>query len=236
MAPASATYVDPCIRTQDEVPYIYPPERTLDEAIALFNETQATFPKSLGDETWYLVLLATLTYGSNEKIIAALYTHLTSQPRYATSEARQVLIRRIRETLVKLVALIGVCKPLAAIWKIAEVEREEDRDYSFSREGWQPDEAYRARGDDWFGQIYKHNLPQLDDRFAAHKDFGWISHNITYGLYLSDHTIIGGVDTEVVTLSAILIQNQPATSAFHLRGCRRIGISAEDVEAIQVCD
>lgn len=42
-------------------------------------------------------------------------------------------MRRLREALVKCVAIVGVCKPLEAVFQIAEVEREEDRDLSFSR-------------------------------------------------------------------------------------------------------
>jgi hypothetical protein len=42
-------------------------------------------------------------------------------------------MRRLREVLVKDVAIVGVCKPLEAVIRIAEVERDDDRDYSFSR-------------------------------------------------------------------------------------------------------
>lgn len=39
----------------------------------------------------------------------------------------------MREALVKCVAIVGVCKPIEAVFQIAEREREEDRDFSFSR-------------------------------------------------------------------------------------------------------
>ena len=42
-------------------------------------------------------------------------------------------MRRLREALVKSVSIVGVCKPLEAVFCISEVEREEDKDYSFSR-------------------------------------------------------------------------------------------------------
>ena len=42
-------------------------------------------------------------------------------------------MRRLREALVKSVSIYGVCKPLEAIIQIDRVEREEDKDYSFSR-------------------------------------------------------------------------------------------------------
>lgn len=42
-------------------------------------------------------------------------------------------MRRLREALVKLVSIVGVVKPLESVFAMADVEREEDRDYSFSR-------------------------------------------------------------------------------------------------------
>lgn len=42
-------------------------------------------------------------------------------------------MRRLRETLTKLVSIVGVVKPLESIFAMAYIEREEDKDYSFSR-------------------------------------------------------------------------------------------------------
>ena len=64
---------------------------------------------------------------------------------------------------------------------------------------------------------------------------GWLSVEITYGLYLSDHAILDAVDTELVVLSGIMIQNLKTETAWHLRGTRRIGVSHDDVELIQQC-
>lgn len=67
------------------------------------------------------------------------------------------------------------------------------------------------------------------------KVIDWLSKNITYGLYLSDHSILNDVETELVVLSGIMIQNLPRETGWHLRGTRRIGVSKEDVETIQQC-
>ena len=64
---------------------------------------------------------------------------------------------------------------------------------------------------------------------------GWLSVEITYGLYLSDHTILDAVDTELIVLSGIMIQNLKTETGWHLRGTRRIGVSHDDVETIQQC-
>ncbi|KAF3906856.1 hypothetical protein ABW21_db0204326 [Orbilia brochopaga] len=216
----------------DEVPC--PPDRTVEETMALLRDIETSFPKSLGEDRWYLLALSTLVYGDDATPLAHLYNYLTSQPAYSTPAARQALIRRLREALIKLVSVMGVCKPLAAIWKIAEVEQDEDKDFSCSREGWQAGGESLERGMTWLGQVYRRNIDPINDRFKAHKDFAWISYNITYGLYLSDHSILDTIETEIVVLSGILIQNQIEPAIFHLRGARRVGISADDVEAMHV--
>ena len=48
-------------------------------------------------------------------------------------------------------------------------------------------------------------------------------------------SILGPVDTEMVVLSGIMIQNLPLETAWHLRGTRRVGVKAEDVELVQQC-
>ena len=69
--------------------------------------------------------------GSNQAEHAAdLYTYLVSKPQYATSDARKALVRRLRETLVKDVIIVGVPKALEAVFAIAKVERAADKDYS----------------------------------------------------------------------------------------------------------
>ncbi|KAK6530951.1 hypothetical protein TWF281_007781 [Arthrobotrys megalospora] len=210
-------------------------DTNIEELTTLFHEIEKSFPKGLGPDRWYLLLIATLTYASDPDHISDLYTHLISRPEFSTSEARQALVRRMRETLLKLVSLIGVCKPLVAIFGIDNVEKPEDKDYTFSREGWQADEKNLERGNGFLKKIYRHNSQFLTDKLTAHRDFDWVTWNVTYGLYLSDHTILNDVDTELVVLCGILIQNLNSVTSFHLRGARRIGMSKEEVEQIHVC-
>jgi hypothetical protein len=164
-----------------------------------------------------------------------LYNYLISKPQFSTPESRQALIRRLREALVKNVSIQGVCKPLEALFSISKVERPEDKDYSCSRENWQAGPENRKRGEKWLNTIYQSNLSTATDQFAAHKDFDFISREITYGFYLSDHSILTPLETELVTLAGIMIQNLPLETAWHLRGTRRVGVSMEDVEVVQQC-
>lgn len=104
-----------------------------------------------------------------------------------------------------------------------------------SRENWSSGPENSARGAAWLDKIYKHNHAATESTLSNHKDFEWISREITYGLFLSDHSILGPVETEIIVLSGIAMQNLPRQTGWHLRGTRRIGVSAADVDSIQQC-
>lgn len=61
----------------------------------------------------------------------------------------------------------------------------------------------------------------------------WISKKIKYGLYLSDHSILDAIETEIVILTGIILQNLPREARWHLRGLGRVGVGMEDVEIVQ---
>lgn len=130
---------------------------------------------------------------------------------------------------------MGVCKPIEAILAIAKIERDEDKDYTFTRENWQSDSANHERGVNWFQKLYSRNSGGTLDLFAAHKDFAWLSTEITYGLYLSDRQVLDDLDTQLVVLPAIMSQNLRLETHWHIRGTRRLGVGIDDVRAIWEC-
>lgn len=216
--------------TNTSVPTIRP------EIATLFQEIETTFAKTqLGDHRWYILAIAAMVGGTEPELADQLYLYIINKPEYQDSSERQALIRRIRETLVKLISVVGVCKPLEAIIAIMKVEREEDRDYTFSRKNWQCDDKNHTQGMEWMKKIYTQNLAPTLELFNAHQDFRWISTEITYGLYLSDRQNLDDLDTELVVLVGIMIQNLKLETHWHIRGTRRIGVSKEDVEVIVSC-
>ncbi|OJJ45454.1 hypothetical protein ASPZODRAFT_134108 [Penicilliopsis zonata CBS 506.65] len=203
---------------------------------ALFTDLETRFQSTtLDPHRWYILAMATLVASPDPETAQQLYLHLIQQAEYTSSGSRQALVRRLRETLVKCVPIVGVCKPLEAILAIGAVERDEDKDYTSTRPGWQCDQANHDRGADWLGKIYTRNLEGTMDLFAAHKDFAWISHEITYGLYLSDRQVLDDLDTQLVVLPAIMSQNLRKETHWHIRGTRRIGVSQADVQIICDC-
>lgn len=202
----------------------------------LFTELENRFKTTnLGSDKWYILAISTIVASPDPERADQLYLHLTKQAEYATSASRQALVRRLREALVKCVPIVGVCKPIEAILAISEVERDEDKDYSSTREGWQCDQANHERGTEWLQKLYSRNATGTLDLFSAHKDFSWLSKNITYGLYLSDRQVLGDLETQLVVLPSIMSQNLPKETHWHIRGTRRIGVSKEETQVIWDC-
>lgn len=205
------------------------------ELSELFSKIENNFKTTnLGEHRWYILAIACLSASPDPEASAALYLYLTRQEAYQTSEPRQALVRRLREALVKTICLVGVCKPIEAILAIAKVEKPEDRDFSRTRQDWQADDANHERAVNWFKQLYTRNATDTLGLFDAHKDFSWISTEITYGLYLSDRQVLDDTDTQMVVLPAIMSQNLRLETHWHIRGTRRIGVSKEDTQVI--CD
>jgi len=202
----------------------------------VFETIETEFKKtSLGADRWYLVAIATLVAGPDPELSSQLYLYLVNQPQYSSTSARHALIKRLREALVKCVSIVGVCKPIEAIVAISKVEAAEDKEYTCTRKNWQADQANHDRGIGWLQRVYTHDAESTLELFNAHKDFAWISSEITYGLYLSDRQILDDVETELVVLPGIMTQNLKVETLWHIRGTRRIGVAKEDVEIIYDC-
>lgn len=82
--------------------------------------------------------------------------------------------------------------------------------------------------------LYKTNLSPIFASLGAHGPFvEWVDSAIVYGMFLSDLTLLSAVESELVTLTAIMCQGLKAPTLWHLRGLRRLGVSEGDVEAVQ---
>ncbi len=61
----------------------------------------------------------------------------------------------------------------------------------------------------------------------------WISTDISYGLFLSNHQVLNIAESELVILPAILCQDLQGPTNWHLKGCLRVGFTPEEVDAVQ---
>lgn len=201
----------------------------------LFRKIEARFQTSnIPSDQWYLAALSSLTTTSEPQLAEQLYLYLIKQPTYSTPEAHQVLTRRMREALIKGIPLIGLPKTAEALLAISKVQTDDDLDSSFSREGWMCNGSNHTRGMNWLQRIYAQNVTSLFEMFKNHRDFWFYITEICYGLHLSDRQILDDLETEMVVLPAVMGQNLPRETFWHMRGMRRLGVSKEDVE--MVCD
>lgn len=78
------------------------------------------------------------------------------------------------------------------------------------------------------------NLEPIFSTWGSHRpDFEWLEKQVIYGLMLSDHSVLSDVETELVVVPAIMCQDLASPTVWHLRGTRRLGVSAEDVDAVR---
>lgn len=204
--------------------------------VDLYNTIEDKFKSTaFGPDKWYILLLASIVGGGQPLTAKDLYLHLISQKDCQDPPSRQRLIRRLRETLVKSIAIVGVPKPIEAILSINAVEQAQDKDHTFTREHWKSGPENIQNGYDWMGKVYSRNLEAQRAIFKDHLDFRWLSDEITYGLYLSDRQVLDDIETELVVLGGIMIQNLPSETWWHIRGSRRVGMSKADVQVVWDC-
>ncbi|KAK4100184.1 hypothetical protein N658DRAFT_508121 [Parathielavia hyrcaniae] len=198
----------------------------------LFAKAEAGFPPRFREHGWYLTVLASFVGTGQQQLAGRLYEHLTAQPQYQTSETRQALVRRLREALIKCIIINGIPVVIEAITSISDVEKPEDRDYSCSRADWQVGPETSERAAKVLKVLYKSEKGGHVKTLQSHLDIPWISVNVSYGLFLSDHRILTMQETELVVLPAIMTQNLRGPTYWHLRACLRVGMEAEEVEAV----
>ena len=83
-------------------------------------------------------------------------------------------------------------------------------------------------------RLYKDNLDGIFSTLGTNAPLvKWIDEAIVYGLFLADHRILSDLEAEWVCLICIMCQGLRAPTMWHLRGTRRLGVSEDDVEAVQ---
>lgn len=106
--------------------------------------------------------------------------------------------------------------------------------YPMYRQNANLDKSISDRGTQFIQTLYKDNVQSIFSSWGCHSaDFEWLEKSIVYGLFLSDHSVLSAVESELVILASIMCQGLRAPTIWHLRGLRRLGLSAEDVEHVQ---
>ncbi|KAI4159608.1 MAG: hypothetical protein LQ342_006446 [Letrouitia transgressa] len=156
-----------------------------------------------------------------------------------TDERKKVSLR-LRDVLMKEWTLVGIPLVITAVASLAKAEKElglEGQLEGDLSEKWQKDvniASYTPRGVSFLQTLYAQNLTPIFATWGSHRaDFEYLEKAVIYGLYLSDHTVLSAVESELVILTAIMCQGLAAPTTWHLRGMRRLGVSEEDVAEVQ---
>ena len=65
--------------------------------------------------------------------------------------------------------------------------------------------------------------------FGSHlQDIRWQQERIVYGIFLSDHSVLTDVETEMAVLSALMCGRNQRPKIWHLIGLRQLGPTFED--------
>ncbi|KAF2427238.1 hypothetical protein EJ08DRAFT_359917 [Tothia fuscella] len=235
---------------------------------SLCQSVQSSFPKSMGEDAWYIVVTSTLiTCGQPDAIryiFAVIVERLRQQQETVSPKDTNALSAKLKDVLMKQWTLIGIPLVISAVPHLAKATTEthafleKERQAQSNTASYTPDPVSippsmqqqeesshytpktidtttESRGHAFMQQIYLHNLPRIMSTWGPHQaDFEWLEKRIIYGLFLSDHVVLTGLEAELVTLSSIMAQGLRLPSLWHVRGLMRLGIGEGDVEG--VCD
>ncbi|KAI9774522.1 MAG: hypothetical protein M1840_002769 [Geoglossum simile] len=202
----------------------------------LFDDVRAKYPPSLREQGWYLTTASSLVATGKVDSLAQLYLYLTALPQFSEPGQRKQLSLRLRGVLLKEWTLVGIPLVVGALAALARVEKAEDTDVGFDGNDDLDRGRVHQRGVAFLQRLYQQNLEPILETWGSHSEhFQWVEEDIIYGLFLADFSVLDSIETQLVVLPAIMCQGLRGATQWHLRGTRRLGVSMEDVEGLQLC-
>ncbi len=94
--------------------------------------------------------------------------------------------------------------------------------------------ANRERGVEFLDYLYtEEQMKAMWSSWGG--DFEWLTKDIVYGMFYGDDAILGNVDTELITYTAIVSLGLGVTVPNHLRGLLGMGLTVEEIESVTEC-
>ncbi|KAK7967413.1 uncharacterized protein PG986_001690 [Apiospora aurea] len=194
---------------------------------------------NLPNHCWYLVAATTLAVLNQPHAIRDVYKYEVEQ---RGNDESLVVLRRMREALIKASAVGGVPKTINALLSLKEVTpaelleepgtpslTERQRDIYET-----PPAEILGRGQAFFDQIYgrisRRIMGQLDK--SGTQDLG-LTARLVYGYLLSNTRVLSATETSFVLIAGLIPQDVNPQLKGHLRGALNNGATAEEVRAIR---
>jgi len=205
----------------------------------MFKEARDATPKSLANDSWYLIVAATLLSTDGGSHFGDLFQYiLQAQGNDSTPESRKRVSRQLREVLGKGWTLTGIPRACDAHFSLSKVEGE-DADLTTSDrekivEGSNGKEVALARTDKWFENVFTGaDHTRIWASTETNVDLTFTIKYTVYGLYLSDLGVFNPLENELVMVSCVLSQGGRVASLSHLKGLRMLGVNASDADGVQ---
>lgn len=142
-------------------------------------------PSSIREDSCYPIAIGALVGAQQSGLVADLYLYLCAK------RQRQVLVKRMREGLLKLIPIVGMPLIIRAFKALVGVEAQCDHDTftSSTSKRLTPERLEKARVS-MATLLAPEELQTMYEGFGSHQDLAWVTENIVYGLFLSDTTIL----------------------------------------------
>ncbi|KAK4936425.1 hypothetical protein LTR10_022699 [Elasticomyces elasticus] len=206
----------------------------------LFSTTDTSSNPSARSPLWYILTTAVLLSFHKEKLVGDLWTYLASDhDTHQSDDAFLAVARRIREACLKASTLVGFPRAINALFSLKtaldtthpSVSTTFSSDTSL-RSSLDPSAKY-DRGMSFFRQIYqKHTsrvLATMDTTSGG--DLTHFAINCIYGELLSEHSIIGGLDTGLLEFVCCLADGCGPQAKGHFFGSLNLGASNETLRS-----
>ncbi|QSZ30457.1 hypothetical protein DSL72_000011 [Monilinia vaccinii-corymbosi] len=200
----------------------------------LFDSCRESFPASVKEDSWYLVVASAIISLSNPAQIGDLYVYLTNRLEPTSQEKRRLLDRRFRDLIMKQWITVGVPRATVALHGLSQAEKEGDVDLKPTKKYTALDAGNHKRGSDFLDVIYgSERTAVMFTQWGA--DMEWLMKDVIYGLFYADDGVLDNLETELLTYTAIVCQGLPVTIVNHLMGLKRMGVNAAEAEGITKC-
>lgn len=202
----------------------------------VFDSVRSRMPTTLGPRIWYIITASALVACGKPDQLGVLSTYINGHLGPNTQSEKEKVSKQLRDVLMKEWTLVGIPLVVMAVASLAKAEEGLGFEESLSAK-WQdppPSDVLTSRGTSFLQTIYAQDVAPIFATWGSHRpDFECLEKNVIYGLYLSDHSVLSAVEAEAVILTAIMCQGLRAPTIWHLRGFRRLGVSAKEVDDIQ---
>ncbi|KAK4104799.1 hypothetical protein N658DRAFT_418033 [Parathielavia hyrcaniae] len=195
--------------------------------------------------TWYLIASVTLSQLNRLDEVSKVYQHALRHGPDGTVPSQDEKLRvsrRIREALIKAVAISGVPRTINTLLELKKVTPEEllDEPDAFSPTGRRADmydtpaSQIILRGQTFFeaiyGKITRRVVGQMDR--SGTEDLGLLA-RLMNGYVLSNTSVLSPAETSFVMIAGLIHQDVNPQLKGHLRGALNGGATVEEVRAVR---